>query len=125
MANPQPPIELYIVHPFYARAEDVIGSGVSATDDHGKVNMLRLERGKVVKIKNDPARDLIIAKQAIDNKNAKTSDREEARAIVEERTKFEANQAKAEAEGRQNETSLKEQLAQLRQEVVQLKKKAA
>ncbi len=93
MAN-QKPIELYFTSPIYARGEHIVG--VNAVDDRGKPIMFRIERGeRKVIVASDargatPAADLIIAKQAIDWKNASATDREEAEAFVKERNKIEA-----------------------------------
>ncbi len=81
MASPKP-IELYVVSPFYARGEHVVGK--NALTDDGKVNMVRIGRGEVVTLHADAAKDILIAKQAIDNRNAKPDERAEAKAFVEE-----------------------------------------
>lgn len=117
------PIELYFVHPIYARGEHVVGQ--NALTDDGKINMVRIGRGDLAKIHFDAARDLIIAKQAIDNRNASATDRAEAKAFVEDCKRKEDRMLAAQTEAKESETDLKTQIAQLRQEVAKLQKKAA
>lgn len=83
----QAPIELYVVSPFYARGEHIIGK--NATNDEGKPNMIRVGRGEVIKMPADAAKDILIAKQAIDNKNCKHTERAAAEAFVKERLAIE------------------------------------
>lgn len=123
MAAPNPPIELYFVHPIYARGEHIIGK--NALTEDGKVNMVRIGRGEVVRMSPDAAKDLIIAKQAIDNRNAKPTDREEAKAFVEECKQREDEMRKKHSENVAADADLKTQVAQLKKEVEALRKKAA
>lgn len=79
MATPKP-IELFFVSPIYARGEHLIGENAHSAD--GKVNMVHIKRGEKRLVHNDPARDLIIAKQAADVRNA--NDLAEAKQFVRE-----------------------------------------
>lgn len=74
------PIELYFVQPIYARGEHIIGK--NAIDESGKVNMIRVERGEKHQVVFEAARDLIIAKQAIDFRNSSPEAREDAKEYV-------------------------------------------
>lgn len=76
----QKPIELYFVAPVYARGEHIIGENAHLKD--GKVNMVRITRGSTKIIHFDAARDLIIAKQAIDQRNAKPEEMADAKEFV-------------------------------------------
>lgn len=67
MATPKP-IELFFISPIYARGEHLIGENAHNSD--GKVNMVLVKRGEKRLVHNDPARDLIIAKQAVDVRNS-------------------------------------------------------
>lgn len=87
MAATPKPKTLYFVHPIYARGEHIIGK--NAKDKDGKINMIRIARGEKHEVDADAANDLIIAKQAIDFRNAKPEELEEAQAYVEERNALE------------------------------------
>ncbi len=79
MASPKP-IELYFTSPIYARGEHIIGENASTKD--GKPNMVRIERGDTKIIHFEAARDLIIAKQAIDHRNSKPEEIADAKESV-------------------------------------------
>lgn len=87
MASPNKPKLLYFVSPIYARGEHVIGE--NAKNDDGTPNMIRIERGAEKKIDGEVAKDLIIAKQAIDLGAARPQEIAEAKAFVKERLAFE------------------------------------
>ncbi len=94
MATPKP-VELYFVQPIYARGEHLIGENAHTKD--GKVNMVHIARGSTKIVHFDAARDLIIAKQAIDLRNAKPEEisdaKEFVRACEEAQTKSEKKKA--------------------------------
>ncbi len=123
MASTNKPVTLYFIAPIYARGEHLIGE--KAVDDDGHPNMIRVARGEKRRVPFEMARDLIIAKQAIDWDNAKPAERAEAEASVADRNRVEADMLKKHAEAKESDADLKTQLAQLRREIEQLKKKAA
>ncbi len=86
MASPKAKL-LYFVAPIYARGEHVIGE--NAKDDEGRPNMVRIGRGEERKIDGEVAKDLIIAKQAIDLGTARPNEIAEAKAFVKERLALE------------------------------------
>lgn len=71
------PIELYFTGAVYSRGEHVIGE--NATLDSGSINMVHVKRGETRKVQFDAARDLIIARQAIDVRAAKPGELEDAK----------------------------------------------
>lgn len=90
MASPKAKL-LYFVTPIYARGEHVIGE--NAKNDDGTPNMIRIERGTERKIDGEVAKDLVIAKQAIDLGTARPQEVAEAKAFVKERIAEEAREA--------------------------------
>lgn len=86
MASPKAKL-LYFVAPIYARGEHVIGE--NAKNDDGSPNMIRIGRGEEKKIDGEVAKDLIIAKQAIDLQSARPHEIAEAKAFVKERLALE------------------------------------
>ncbi len=94
MATPKP-IELYFVAPIYTRGEHIVGK--NALTEDGQVNMVRIPRGTVLTVHADAAKDILIARQAIDNKNAKPGERREAEEYVRERNAVENAEPKKKA----------------------------
>lgn len=95
MAATNKPITLYFVAPIYARGEHLIGE--KAVDDDGHPNMIRVARGERRRVPFETAKDLIIAKQAIDWDNSKATERAEAEAFVRERNAIENPEPKKKA----------------------------
>lgn len=86
MASPLPRL-LFFVTPVYARGEHVIGENAKNKD--GTPKMIRIERGEEREIESEVAKDLIIAKQAIDIRASNPHQIAEAKAFVKERLAFE------------------------------------
>lgn len=123
MATTNKPITLYFVAPIYARGEHLIGE--KAVDDDGHPNMINVKRGEKRRVPFEAAKDLIIAKQAIDWDNAKPTERTEAEREVAERNHIDAEQAKRQADGIKEQSDLKTQFEELKKQFEALKKKAA
>ena len=91
MASPKPKL-LYFVSPVYARGEHIIGEKTKNSD--GSPNMVRVDRGEKREIESEVAKDLLIAKQAIDLKASSSHEIAEAEAFVKERKSEEAREAR-------------------------------
>lgn len=117
------PITLYFISPIYARGEHLIGE--KAVDDDGHPNMVLVKRGEKRRVPFEQAKDLIIAKQAVDWINGRQSDKDEAEAFVAARLEEEAKAAKKAAQEAANEIDLRASYNALRKEFEALKKKVA
>lgn len=120
---PNRPINLYFTAPIYARGEHLIGE--KAVDDDGRPNMITVKRGEKRRVSFAEARDLIIAKQAIDWDNSTPVQKAEAEAHVKERNAADEAAAKKAAEDRGQQLTLAQQVEALTKEVARLTKKAA
>lgn len=123
MATPNKPITLFFIAPIYARGEDLIGE--KAVDDDGRPNMIRVARGERRRVKYEVAKDLIIARQAIDFDASNAKEKSEAETYVRERNRAETEAAEKATQSAEEETDLRAAFNQLKKEFEALKKKAA